>query len=367
MALSSWFRYILKRLSYLKRPVPMVSTIAVVILGIFIWEYHDHPEWFGAYSQEGTGSNEEIDLSGFTPEEQAAIADLDSLTLLLDDLGVTQEAPLNLQSIPEIEGDSQDLLLQDLLALSQPVEGQQLAGNSNPFNQYLSQYQFIGRPSQPNAQNGGTPSSPVGFGLSSQEQAASGAPRVNVLEQALQAQSAAGLGSSSTPAEESDNPTASPSDNRFSSQPTENGESTFPANETNSQAVNVPGVPFPVLPTTPQMSPPAGTTGYTPPASLQLTQPTPGGTTATGVPSTAGTSNLNPSNLGVPNIPSATGNLNLNTPQVDVSNGATTPSGLPSAVTPPEVFNTDTSPFSVDRPIGGGYINTFSNPSTLPD
>ncbi|MBE7383791.1 MAG: hypothetical protein F6J95_020540 [Leptolyngbya sp. SIO1E4] len=376
MAPLSWFRFIVKRLSFLKKPIPMVSTVFVVILGLFIWEYTTHPEWFGTYSQEGTGPNEDIDLSGLTPEEQAVAADIDNLTLLLNDLGVSPDGMPPLPGDPEAEGEPENLLLQDLLDASAPTEGQQLSGNSNPFDRYLSQYQFLGRPSP-----GATPdelaaSNPnaTSFGLFSQSNGAegsasavSGGDRTGALERALQAQGAAGASNVAVPSEGSDNEVQSPEGETATPSASESPGSLPTTDGINSQAATIPGVPFPVVPTTPQMSPPPGTTGYIPPASLELMPPIPGRSNTAQSP-TGGTATPNPNSAGVPNIPSATGNLNLGVPQVDVSNGAVNPATLPSGATPaPEVPEIQPSPFAVPRPpgsyTGGGYINTFSNPS----
>ncbi|HEY9889878.1 MAG TPA: hypothetical protein V6D02_15845, partial [Candidatus Obscuribacterales bacterium] len=131
--------------------------------------------------------------------------------------------------------------------------------------------------------------------------------------------------------------------------------------EFSDQTVTIPGVSFPVLPTLPQMSPPPGTTGYTPPASLNLLPPISGSTAPSGFPATGV-----PSAGGVATPTGATGVAPLTTPQVDVSNGYVTPYAPVVPPTPAPTVNP--SPFGVPRPpgsnIGGGYINTFSNPSS---
>ncbi|MBD0336729.1 MAG: hypothetical protein ICV62_14670, partial [Cyanobacteria bacterium Co-bin13] len=108
---------------------------------------------------------------------------------------------------------------------------------------------------------------------------------------------------------------------------------------------------------TPQMSPPPGTTGYVPPAVLNL--PAPGSLSNPAAaplpPPAPGTPDLSPTNpgqplpgnpMGAPNntvLPPATGSVY----------------DTPAVVTPP--------PFSAPRPpgshVGGGYIYTFSDPN----
>lgn len=366
MAPPSWFRSALNRLSYLVQPVPLVSSVVVVILGVFIWEYVSHPEWFGTYSQEGVGPNEDIDLSGLTPEEQAAIADIDNLRLLLSDLGVGPEVMPNIQAIPEEGTGIQDSLLQNPLALDEPVNGQPLSGNSNPFDKYLSQYQFLGLSAQslPPAGDTGTAAS---LSTSDSSRRTSTNPsnrdRRSPLEQALQSQAASNATTTAASNESNDEAVTAEGTTVAAQGADANGFSLITGVPLPQAAT--PGDPLPVLPTTLQTSPPPGTTGYTPPASLNLLQPSPAGTAAGAIPS--GTSPLIPNSSGVP---SATSQLNLSTPQVDVSNGSVVPT-LPSATATPQVPELAPSPFSVPRPpgsfIGGGYINTFSNPTAPPE
>lgn len=385
MALLPFFRSILKRLKSLTRPVPLVSGVVLTILAIFIWDYVRHPEWFGTYSQEGDGPNESIDLSGLTPEEQAAVADIDNLAVLFNDLGIAPQGDPTIQATPQGgEDGSQDSLFDDILATPTPTETEPLANNSNPFDRYLNQYRFIGQMPQdtangslPNATQTGVnaatpgplPTVSVPSLRLSLQNGSNAILAPSPLERALQEQAAsssASEGSSSLSTLESEG--RSPENTNQSVPTSENGDALSTLEGQNSRTVTIPGVPFPVAPTTPEMSPPPGTTGYTPPASLQYAQPTTG-TSNSGFP-TNGAVPSSPNSAGIPNIPSGSGVPNLAAPQVDVSNGASTPS-LPSSTVSPATPEVTPSPFSVPRPpgsyIGGGYVGpTFSNPSGPP-
>lgn len=378
MAQFPWLRSSLNRLTFLSRPVPLASTLGVLLLSIFLWEYSRNPEWFGSFAQDNGASPEgTLDRSTLTPAEQAAVADIDNLSVLMNELGVESGGVPTLQSIAIGQDEDENAIASDLLSLSQPGTTSTANPSTSIFNQYLEQYQF-GRQRPTNLSPAASSNSftnstaatgqsgslspttvrvnPLTLVLQGQNALAPGMQPSNqtVLEAALQSQNAP-VATSATDA--TDNATG-----------TETAiESSLPTGEFGSQAVTIPGVAFPVLPTLPQMSPPPGTTGYTAPASLDLMPPLPGSNSAgAGLPPVAPLSTVG----GGTGLPAGTAVPNLNTPQVDVSNGYTpyTPV-VPSAT--PITPGVNPSPFAVQRPpgsyIGGGYINTFSNPSGPPN
>ncbi|WP_204138924.1 hypothetical protein [Halomicronema sp. CCY15110] len=374
---ATWLDVVIKRLRFFTRPLPLASAVGALLLGAFVWDYLHHPEWFGAFEDDATGPNEEANLTGLTPEERAAAAGLDSLTVLMNELGVEPGNNPRIQALPEGALTSQDSFLSEVLALAEG-NGSGASIATSPFSDYLQQYQFGRNSITPEA----TPSSPGGqfggisFGTFGNPSATEQRP-INPLAEALRNQ--AGLaGAVQT---QPDSPLANELRSLFNSaQPTAgtstggratatgaNGQITLPPGEFSSQITTIPGVDFPVLPTQPQMSPPPGTTGYTPPASLDLMPPLPGSTTST---STFPGNPAAPSNSSLTGASSGTGVPNLNSSNVDVSNGYVTPyaptgAGITTAPTP-----TVPQPFSAPRApgvyTGGGYINTFANPSAPP-
>jgi len=369
MASSSWFRSFLNRAQFFTRPVPLISSVVVVVLGIFIWESVTHPEWFGAYSTDEDSPLGDLDLSGLTPEEQAAVADIDNLSLLLSDLGVTAEGRPSIQVGAEGEQTTQQTLLQDLLAISATSQSSPATNGENPFDKYLEQYRFIGEVA-PGANSTSTASAASDRGASSYDQfqptgtTIPNRASLTPLEQALQQQRAAAAISETTmDATATANPERSSSSDTVISAEAEDEALRLPAGEFGSQAVTIPGIPYPVLPTSPQMSPPPGTTGYTPPASLELMPPVPNGGSSVSLPSAG----INSSPLTLPSVSTGAGVPNLTTPRVDVSNGAVTPYTPTQPLVSPTAPQVPVSPFAVPRApgsyTGGGYINTFSNPS----
>lgn len=370
MESTSWLDVVVKRLRFFMRPVPLASTIGALLLGVFIWDYLRHPEWFGAFEGESVGPNEELDLSGLTPEEQAAATDLDNLTLLLNELGVESGNSPQTQALPTGDLTEQNSFLNETLALSQPNAASPQPGAS-PFSGYLQQYEF-GRNSL--RSSGGTSStgSQFGavnfnyFGRTNGDTMATSDQPINPLAEALSNQ--AGLAGAVQTQEDSPlaNELRSQSDpSQDASQATADGttQDTLPPGEFSSQTVTIPGVGFPVLPTLPQMSPPPGTTGYTAPATLDLMPPLPGSSSSSST--FPGAASPLPS-AGVSGATAGTGLPSTSSSDVDVSNGFVTPyTPVVPTVTPAQ--GTTTQPFTAPRPpgtyTGGGYINTFSNPS----
>lgn len=370
MESSSWLEVVLKRLRFLKKPLPLAATLGVLLLGIFVWDFLRHPEWFGAFEEEATGPNEDIDLSGLTPEEQAAVAGIDNLTLLFNELGIESGGIPQVQALAEDTDQEQNAFLNETLALSQPGSANSALGDS-PFTRYLQQYQFRNNAAASGPSNSGSRAAFGGinfnyFGRANSGDATTEEQRINPLMTALRNQG--GLSRAVQPNENS--PLANELRSQFTSDlaasetDAETEEATqdgLPPGQFSSQTVTIPGIDFPVLPTLPQMSPPPGTTGYTPPASLDLMPPLPGrsGSSSSVFPATASPLPGNPGVSSGAAVPS------INT-DVDVSNGYVTPypAIAPNTATTPSAA---AQPFTAPRPpgsyIGGGYVNTFSNPN----
>ncbi|MEM9817276.1 MAG: hypothetical protein AAF827_12845 [Cyanobacteria bacterium P01_D01_bin.6] len=366
MESTTWLDVVIKRLRLFTRPLPLASAVGTLLLGIFIWDYVRHPEWFGAFDDNSTGPSEALDLSGLTPEEQAAATDLDNLTLLLNELGAEPGSSPRIQALSE-DATEQTSFLSEVLALGES-DGTGSTLQASPFSSYLQQYEF-GRNSltfNRAANSSVTQSGGVNFGefgRTSRNSSTTNEQAVNPLSVALQNQ----LGLAAAVQVQEDSQLANElrsqaANNQEGSQ--ETGDSVdpdaLPPGQFSSQTVTIPGVNFPVLPTLPQMSPPPGTTGYTAPASLELIPPLPGSSSSNSAASSI------PSTVGVPGSTIGTGVPSVNSSEVDVSNGFVTPyTPVVPVVTPAE--STAPAPFTAPRPpgsyTGGGYINTFSNPS----
>jgi len=99
-----------------------VSVLAVV--GIFFWQFSEHPEWFNLNAE--SISNLENSFNQLTPEEQSIAADIDSSQLLFDELNRNPSAiaPSN----------SSISLGQDLLKKArESAKKSESSANSNPI------------------------------------------------------------------------------------------------------------------------------------------------------------------------------------------------------------------------------------------
>lgn len=375
MALASRLRSTAKRLSWLAKPMPLAAALGLALLGIFLWEYAIHPEWFGRYSQKEPAPSQDVGLSELTPEEQAAIADIDNLTLLLGELGVDSSGIPNIQVLPEASPEDTNPLLPEALALAEPTSPDGVTASASPFAEYLEQYQFsrelpeLNNPlptfdnltnfgSSTQNQFGNQPSTsrtfnPLAAALENR-QLPTDRPSTNSdisLEDEMRSQQAPGVSSDDVLGIDADT-----------------DPFTIPE-ASNYQRNTIPGVTFPIVPTTPQMSPPPGTTGYTPPATLELMPPLPK-RDATGVLPTPGTPILPDRRSGVPDFSATSRSTSSETFQTGTNSRYVAPytSTTPMPAVPMQSAEAP-APFSAPRPpgsyTGGGYINTFSNPASL--
>lgn len=375
MSIGNSLYYLGLRLRPLAKPIVWCPALVVTLMGILLWQYRVNPEWSGQFDVEGSTPGTgtllpegevltDAETIGATSEE------LDSgrsgFMGFLEDLGL-----LGTPSSEEVAGTEPEdqVVVDSLLSLltdpeSASEEGaeeglnRQLSGRRDPFAEYIEAYSLPGAvtPSSPRSST-----SPGGLGdLSS---------ILNLLnppssqQDALSSNTPGNAGSTGvTPLERSLNRRTETEANGSLDRDAaiegeasgEEGQSANVAQGTApNQAVvrgNIPGQPFTFIRTTPQMSPPPGTTGYTPPASLDFTPPA--------------------QSTGGPAVPSGvSGGRSSFQFQPTPSNGSVTPSlpnpnGVNSFAQPPQ-FNT-VPPFSAPRPnsqyLGNGQIQTFSNP-----
>jgi len=366
MAIPNSLRYTWARLQPF-RLLLLCSGLAVILLGIFIWQRRTHPEWSGLFQVQTPGPNQAANNSSLTPEEQAGIAEIDSLSVLLSDLPLdAEQAPDSLTGDLGEDGSLADgSLLSALQASASPgSDGQNEASSQSPFAAYLDRYDFANRGAT--GSNGSSVSNPFdATPESSQEPAASLLNLSNLFR-------SGGNGAASTTATAM-SPLQHAINQQAMTRRAQAGRETAEpeATEGSGTTSTLPGVttaepapvPLPMIPTTPQMSPPPGTTGYTVPSTLNLSPP-------------EASTNTNAYTNLFPNTPSATGGASGRTTggiaPVSPGNGVG-PSGLPSPNNTGTTYNQpdarlqEASPFAVPGApgsrTGGGYIYTFSDPN----
>lgn len=330
MVLPSAVRYQMVRLSAISRPLrrPAVwGTLATLgLLAVVVPQYLQNPAWLSQYDADVDSPvvDPSAELGALSSADLADLAEIDNLALLLNQL-----QPVTAIALDAPTADSARLALPE--ATPEP-EG------ASPFAQYLERSQFRVSP----AANDSSEASPGASTLAPDQQpplsngdAASALPP-SPLQQALNNRL-------SSPAEPASATETGTQNGRTAEAPT-SGLTPPPWMVEGS----LPGVDQRFIRTTPQMSPPPGTTGYRPPPGL--------------APS--------PATIAPDQGAIAPAGLNL-----DFAAPVTAPVGGEVRSPQPNPFDNNLTapaqpvpaPFSAPRPpgvyTGNGYINTFSNPS----
>ncbi|WP_017299764.1 hypothetical protein [Nodosilinea nodulosa] len=363
MSLPPALRYRLVRLQpigrQLRRPTVWGTLAALGLMAAVGPQYFNHPEWRSQYDPAvaSPAVAPGTELGTLSNDDLANLAEVDNLSLLLNQLPPNASSP---SDIPAAKGIS--AAAADGLSLPKATPDDTLGGteSTNPFAQYLERSRFrfnpaasreaIERDSTMALGSGSLTTGPV-FGSSSSEtplpfsSAPAGGPQLSPLQQALNVGSGPRAGQPSGLGAAPD-PRAGAS-----------GAGSDPATATSGITPqpwmvegSLPGVDQRFIRTTPQMSPPPGTTGYAPPPSLSPTSGT--------VAPAQGTTNPAALNLdfGAPvTAPAGSGQRQLQ-PNAIAPSAPVVPSPQPVP-----------APFSAPRPpgvyTGNGYINTFANPS----
>lgn len=262
MATPAFLRYLPARLKPLGAPAVWVPLTIFALVSAFMWEYHHNPEWFNR-PPAGSVSRD----SDLTPEEQAQLSEIDTIDVLL------QESKL---SSPPLETDAQKKTAEATAEGAAPSRN--MANRDNPFAAYEEEYKF---PTSANATNapantptlattlsgGSAPAPSSSFNAGGRSATATPtAPSGNALSEALTRQQA----SRSAPAQ------SGSSTEPASALPTARSPGSFSGSSSGGFSGDLPSLPAsgsisaPYIRTTPEMSPPVGTTGYQPPASSNL-------------------------------------------------------------------------------------------------
>lgn len=271
MATPTFLRYLPARLKPLSIPAVWISLGLFGLISIFIWEYHENPQWFEREPVSDVVNSE----SGLTPDEEAQLAEIDTLDVLLQGSKLPDGSPEVTSIInPNAPGAA---------TTNGNGDGNgNLSGQIDPFRAYTDAYRFPGtretplttgnRPSANSLSGGGVPS--AGSALSSNSsnglQSVRSAPAArsqpatgNALSQALDRQAAEAANANSG--------SSGSAVGGINSQSSLGGSGST-GNVSGAQSAQSPvaPIPAPYIRTTPEMSPPAGTTGYQVPATSGL-------------------------------------------------------------------------------------------------
>lgn len=372
----------------------------LTLLGIFVWQLSDHPEWFQVNDRQPNTPNTALS-DQLSDEERAIAAEIDSSNLLLEELD-TNSAAINPFNDPILAGE-------DLLKAAQNSQSQfdtpktenlflPEFSNSNSSNSTPPKYNFnfsqtqenslispnlnpalnsnstvnsnpINPQNQSDTNTESTASTPLQAAM---EQYNSNTSTVNSEDSELNHTSSS---EQNTTAETAVNPNETASDNSDSSLLLDlgiNSQQTLPTQTNSNQSQPswvVPRTPTQTTTSTPNIEPVPIQNPYQTnlsiPRNLPLTQPTIPTTTPsyTNPYGQSPTVNSNPA-YGY-NNPSSVSSPNYGVIQPNIQNTTVSPNPLvPRTST---TLTPSTQPFSVPRPvpgrtIGGGKINTFANP-----
>lgn len=349
MAVPTPLHYWLVRLRALNRPRLWGTGLGLLLLGLASHQYLRNPEWLRDFSLDDSNPTRlraEENLADLSPSELADLAEIDDLGLLLNQL-----QPLTADTLTEVPADPSPETAA-ALALPRPTAPGQTE-EASPFAAYLERTRFRGGaategalPAEPTLL---TPSSSSGRGGEVAPMAPS--PLESFLNPSPEASAPPGT-PAVAPGQATSPTLASPGDGPQAERltPTQPTGLTPPPWVVEGQ---IPGVDQRFIRTTPEMSPPPGTTGYHPPPSMA---PAP-----SGLPSTAPPPGLSPAPPPLnPTLPGMGTN-----PGTGAGGNTLPPPGPAPYNAPPS--RSEMAPFSAPRPpgsnIGGGYINTFSDPS----
>ena len=335
-------RYLLARLRPLTQPIFWGPSIALMLVILFTWQYWMRPEWVGYFGVKSSSG----DARGLSPEDRAIGADIDTLPMLFNDFGIANSTS------KQADPAKSDLATAstDLAKLPQiPIPGSAIApsssngtvGNSNP-NVFEATMQKIGLPDTGltgnSATNGATSLTrpPNNLGSILNLNNLLGFPTVGTSTESPRSTASTSYGASPEAS-------ATPANNRTAQAPASFTSIAPSAPIEGTTSLGSFGINAAIS------TPPYSNNSYT--SIVEGTQPLP----VAGVVPIAPVSPLStqPQPILLPQPLSNSSSLNA----------------APAPLVPqqPQSFPTNDAPFTAPRPIpgrvlGGGQINTFSNP-----
>lgn len=285
MRLPPSVRYLPSRLQILFNPWVWLGFLVTGIVGIYGWEYQRNPgrmPWQLSSTDESTVSDAAAGgvIDSLTPEEQAVAAELDNIELLLNQLE---------SDVSQLTSGGESSAAAALNAAIAEATGTGTEDSESPverLNQYIDEYSFGGGTTSPQPATVVAPSRQQPAALSAQKQSTSNALTVQPFlasPPAVSPLSTAVSGKQAQPGTAPQSP-----GNSLEQEETRDGSTSFSFDQTGVIPGSLDGLNRSFIRTTPNMSPPPGTTGYVPPASLPVlpNAPEPPGTNSFASPAT---------------------------------------------------------------------------------
>ncbi|MEM9807618.1 MAG: hypothetical protein AAF959_20330 [Cyanobacteria bacterium P01_D01_bin.56] len=258
MRLPPSVRYLPSRLQIVLNPWLWLGVLIAGIVGIYVWEYRQNPgqEPWQLSSTDSAGNSTSTDalLDSLTSEEQAVAAELDNIELLLSELDSDV-------SVLTSGGDSSAAASLNAALADTPGSAETESPVAR-LNRYIDEYTFIGTNAR--GVNLQTPQSGAAATQQPPESVLTLKPfltadqNTSVLFQDFNRQ-----------LQQPENPsgTANPGNTTTTAEGSAS-DSTFSFDQTGVVPGTIDGLNRTFIRTTPNMSPPPGTTGYVPPVSV---------------------------------------------------------------------------------------------------
>ncbi|MEM7065604.1 MAG: hypothetical protein AAF572_20865 [Cyanobacteria bacterium P01_B01_bin.77] len=282
MRLPPSVRYLPSRFQGILNPWLWLGILVTGVVGLYAWEYRQNPgqlPWqLGntGFGSSGNATSTDVLLESLTPEEQAVAAELDNVELLLAQLD---------SDLSALTTGGESSAAASLNALSAGVEAGDAESTVERLNRYVDEYRFLGtdatgsnfQTARPGQSTVGRQTTPSASASQTTNQTTNAVP--SALAEAFAQQQAA---ASANPAASNSSGIATTSSNGESTGAAATADTAAGSNQNSStfsfdqSAVDQTGVTPGSLDglnrafirTTPNMSPPPGTTGYVPPATL---------------------------------------------------------------------------------------------------
>lgn len=282
MRLPPSVRYLPSRLQFALNPWLWLGILLTGIVGLYAWEYRQNPgqlPWqIGTTEPNTSGSVPDVLRDSLTPEEQSIAAELDNVELLLAQLD---------SDVSALTTGGESSAAAALNAASLNASSEASESNVERLNRYINEYNFLGtgarganvqaKPPQTALEKLSTEASVLDL----QSESANGQAASALADAFAQRQLELGVSESSALSNTRSGiseldarglPAGEPaSDELGSANGSTDGSNTFSFGQLDQSGVtpgSLDGLNQSFIRTTPNMSPPPGTTGYVPPASL---------------------------------------------------------------------------------------------------
>ncbi|MEM9266640.1 MAG: hypothetical protein AAGA46_14060 [Cyanobacteria bacterium P01_F01_bin.13] len=272
MRLPPSLRYLPSRLQVAFNPWLWLGILLTGIVGIYAWEYRQNPAQLWQISATSPNGSEDptstdVLLESLTPDEQAIAAELDNVELLLAQLD---------SDVSALTTGGEESAAAALNAYSINASGEISESGVERLNRYIDEYNFLGTNAkganvQPERSEAPTPGEASSESVLTLQPTSQTDRTASALAEALARQQIEQEAAANSSPEPSSTPSGEAAETATAETASTEGTSDSQAFSFDQPGVTpgrLEGLNRAFIRTTPNMSPPPGTTGYVPPTSL---------------------------------------------------------------------------------------------------